>query len=78
MSTLVQSDTRRRITVGSIVANRNYLAHEEPDGTVVLEPAVVMSQTEYELRQAAPRTFETIRQLADTPDLGAAPRRTRG
>lgn len=32
------------MTVGQ--ADRPYLVHEEPDGTVVLEPAVVMSVLE--------------------------------
>jgi len=32
------------MTVGQ--ADRSYLVHEEPDGTVVLEPAVVMSVLE--------------------------------
>lgn len=43
-SRLVTADPRGRLTVGE--ADRSYLVHEEPDGTVVLEPAVVMSELE--------------------------------
>ena len=43
-SRLVTADPRGRVTVGQ--ADRQYLVHEEPDGTVVLEPAVVMSELE--------------------------------
>ena len=43
-SRLVTADPRGRVTVGQ--ADRPYLVHEEPDGTVVLEPAVVMSELE--------------------------------
>lgn len=43
-SRLVTADPRGRVTVGQ--ADRPYLVHEEPDGTVVLEPAVVMSVLE--------------------------------
>ena len=43
-SRLVTADSRGRVTVGQ--ADRPYLLHEEPDGTVVLEPAVVMSELE--------------------------------
>lgn len=41
---LVTADPRGRVTVGQ--ADRPYLVHEEPDGTVILEPAVVMSELE--------------------------------
>ena len=43
-SRLVTADPRGRVTVGQ--ADRPYLVHEEPDGTIVLEPAVVMSELE--------------------------------
>ena len=43
-SRLVTADPRGRMTVGQ--ADRLYLVHEEPDGTVVLEPAVAMSELE--------------------------------
>lgn len=43
-SRLVAADTRGRVTVAQ--PDRQYLVHEEPDGTVVLEPAVVMPELE--------------------------------
>ncbi|MDP1876942.1 MAG: hypothetical protein Q8M17_05225 [Actinomycetota bacterium] len=42
---LVTADLRGRITVGQ--PDRQYLVHEEDDGTLVLEPAVVISELEH-------------------------------
>lgn len=41
-------DRRGRVSLGRVAkaSHRRYLAHEEPDGTVVLTPAVVMSELE--------------------------------
>ena len=41
----VESDRRGRISIGR--ADRSYLLHEEADGTVVLVPAVVVSELEH-------------------------------
>jgi len=41
---LVTADPRGRVTVAE--ANRTYLVHEDQDGTLILEPAVVMSELE--------------------------------
>ena len=43
-STLVSTDTRGRASLGH--PNRDYRLTEHPDGTIVLEPAVVMSELE--------------------------------
>lgn len=42
----VELDTRRRVSLARLVKNpsRFYLAHDEPDGTIVLVPAVVMTK----------------------------------
>ena len=48
---LVTADQRGRMTVG--LAERSYLVHEEPDGTIVLEPAVVISQLEHRFLENA-------------------------
>lgn len=48
---LVDVDNRRRVPLGRL-GNRDhtrYVAHDEPDGTIVLEPAVVMTETEARL-----------------------------
>ena len=46
MTTLVELDHRRRVSLGRIGRHSRYLVHEEPDGTIILEPAVVLSETE--------------------------------
>ncbi len=46
MSTLVELDDRRRLSLGKIGHHSRYLVHEEPDGTIILEPAVVLSEAE--------------------------------
>ena len=45
---LLELDERRRASLGKIgrPEHRRYLVTEEPDGTVVLTPAVVMSELE--------------------------------
>jgi hypothetical protein len=45
---LLEVDDRRRVTLGKVgkPEHRRYLAAEEPDGTIVLSPAVVMSELE--------------------------------
>ncbi len=49
--TLVELDERRRLSLGKVgkPEHRRYLAHEEPDGTIVLVPAVVMSESQVRL-----------------------------
>lgn len=45
---LVELDERRRLSLGKMgkPEHRRYLAAEHPDGTIVLTPAVVMSELE--------------------------------
>ncbi len=45
---LIELDARRRMSLGRIgrVEHTRYLASEQPDGTVSLTPAVVMSEAE--------------------------------
>lgn len=45
---IVELDGRRRASLGRIgrAEHTRYRAHEEPDGTIVLEPAVVLSEVE--------------------------------
>lgn len=51
MSTLIELDDRRRAPLGKIgrAEHRRYLVDEEPDGTLVLVPAVVMTEMEARL-----------------------------
>lgn len=48
---VVELDERRRVSLGKIgrPEHRRYLAHEEPDGTIVFTPAVVISEAQYQL-----------------------------
>lgn len=46
---LVELDPRRRTTL-RLGHHERYLAHEEPDGTLVFRPAVIMTADEAALR----------------------------
>lgn len=43
---MIEVDERRRMSLGKIGRHSRYLVHEEPDGTLVFEPAVVMTELE--------------------------------
>jgi len=60
---LIELDERRRATLGKLGRHRRYLAHEEPNGVIVLIPAVVMTETEMRLL-ARPDLIEQIEQTA--------------
>jgi hypothetical protein len=47
MSTLIQVDARKRISLGSLAHHDQYIATESPDGSVLLEPAVVLTAAEH-------------------------------
>lgn len=72
---LVELDSRRRASLARLGADhRFYLARREPDGTIVLTPAVVQSELEARLLQnpeAADRlraqAANRERQLVKTP-----------
>lgn len=48
---LIELDERRRLSLGKIgrPEHRRYLAHEEPDGTLVFVPAVVVPESQARL-----------------------------
>jgi hypothetical protein len=46
MSNLVELDERRRVSLGKIGRHSRYLVREEPDGTLIFEPAVVLTEAE--------------------------------
>jgi len=48
---LVELDERRRVSLGKIgrPEHRRYLAHEEPDGTLVFVPAIVVPESQARL-----------------------------
>jgi len=45
---ILEVDNRRRVSLGRVgrVEHTRYLAHEEPDGSIVLEPVTVMPEIE--------------------------------
>ena len=74
-SVLVELDDRRRLALGKIGHHSRYLVREEADGTLIFEPAVVM--TEFEARfMARPDLIEQITDNVAHPER-AQPRRRR-
>jgi hypothetical protein len=60
MEVMVELDDRRRLSLGKIGRHTRYLVREESDGTLILQPAVVM--TEFEARLlASPQVTEQIK-----------------
>ncbi len=43
---LVQVDARKRVSLGSLAEHAQYLARATPDGTIIFEPAVVITAAE--------------------------------
>lgn len=79
---LVEVDGRGRVSLGRLAgrSHRRYLAHEEPDGTVILTPAVVMSQLEARFL-ANPQLVARVERNRREPDRlvrrRGSPRRSR-
>ena len=76
---LLEVDERGRTTLSTPRGTRRrYLETDLPDGTVVLHPAVVMSEVQARLL-AAPELFAAVTAANDHPDaeLVRRPRRTR-
>lgn len=72
MSVIIEPDERRRVSLGKLGHHSRYLAREEADGTLIFEPAVVM--TEFEAAVLAQPTV--VAELVAGQD-GTATRRTR-
>lgn len=45
-STLVQIDGRKRASLGAMARFDQYMAREEPNGTIIFEPAVILTPSE--------------------------------
>jgi hypothetical protein len=71
---LLELDSRRRVSLGSLATHDRYLVEVEEDGTIVLTPAVVMSAAEARLHEAT-ETAKRIDEFLDNPETGS--RRTR-
>ncbi|AJW79003.1 hypothetical protein [Clavibacter michiganensis] len=46
--TFVQIDARKRASLGSMAKFDQYLVREEPNGTIIFEPAIIMTPAERE------------------------------
>ena len=57
MTQLLDLDDRRRTTLSKVGHHRRYLAEELADGTVVLHPAVVMTEVQARLLGAPDLLF---------------------
>jgi hypothetical protein len=44
---VIEVDSRRRISLGKLGHHDRYLATEQPDGTILLEPAVILTASEH-------------------------------
>ncbi len=64
---LIELDERRRVSLGRLgrPEHRRYLAHEEPDGTLVLVPAVVMPESQARLLANSDLVEQIERTVAD-------------
>jgi hypothetical protein len=63
---LIELDERRRASLGKVGRHRRYLAHEEPNGVIVLIPAVVLTETEARLL-GRPDLVDQIERTAADP-----------
>ncbi|WP_139809717.1 hypothetical protein [Mycobacterium avium] len=58
---VIEVDSRRRISLGKLGHHDTYLATEQSDGTIVLEPAIILTAAEH----AYVRNTELQRQIED-------------
>ncbi len=81
MSHLIELDSRRRLALGKLgnPEHTRYLVDEQPDGTLVLTPAVVMSQQEVALLRNVELVSRLETEVADpaTWTTGSPARRPR-
>lgn len=63
----VQVQARGRVTLGKLATADQYLARREPDGTIILEPAEVMTAAEAKLL-AREDIMSVVKANLDEPD----------
>jgi hypothetical protein len=73
---LIELDDRRRVSLGKLGHHSRYLARELDDGTLVLEPAVVMTQLQATLN-GDPELIAKMEANAADPSQRRQPRRSR-
>jgi hypothetical protein len=74
VSELVEVDSRRRVTLGQHARHQRYLITSESDGTVILTPAVVVSELEARLLRR-PDLVEKVRADLAEPETRMKRRR---
>jgi prophage tail gpP-like protein len=67
-SHLVELDSRRRAALGRLARHDRYLVTEEPDGTLILTPAVVMTELEAKLLRDNPELVRTLESKMAHPE----------
>lgn len=73
MSRIVEVDSRRRLSLGADTEpGRTYLVEVDEDGTIILSPAVVMSQSEARLL-ARPDILAAVERSRATRESAPAP-----
>lgn len=78
-SVLVEVDARGRVSLGKLHAKSGpYLATVEPDGSLILEPAVVLSESQRKLLQRPDilRAMSALDATPAQPSPRGRPRRT--
>lgn len=78
VATLVEFDDRRRASFGKLGHHDRYMAEELADGTIVLHPAVIVSEMQLRL-MASPEFYQQITEANALPTeaLLRRPRRQR-
>lgn len=76
VSSLIQVDARKRISLGSYAHHDQYIVTEEEGGRLILEPAVVLSVAERNFL-ADPILRNALDQVNATPDQRATRDRRR-
>lgn len=76
---LIELDERRRASLGKVgrAEHRRYLAREEPNGVIVLTPAVVLTETETRLWGNPELVIEIERTITDPATRVVRSRRLR-
>jgi len=71
MSVFLELDDRRRASLGKIGRREHtrYLVDEEPDGTLIFRPAVVMAEAQARLLERSD-TVDAIDAFLDDPSQG--------
>jgi hypothetical protein len=61
---LVELDDRRRVALGKVgrSEDQRYLVREEPDGTLIWRPAVVMDEVEAAFLRNHPEALQQVRE----------------